>query len=107
MRGSISRSSLANWAARVLFGSITSVGRCSRSASQATVAVLPVPVAPSSTVSGEPDLIRFSSSAIAAGWSPAGVISVTTSNGATRRRKSVTGRIRFSFAAPFNCRVGV
>ncbi len=96
MCGSISRSSLANWAASVLFGSMTRVGRCSRSASQATVAVLPVPVAPSSTVSLAPALIRFSIAAIAAGWSPAGTMSVTTSNGATRRCRSVTGRMRAS-----------
>jgi hypothetical protein len=75
-------------------GSITSVGRCSRSASQATVAVLPVPVAPSSTVSLAPSLIRFSIAAMACGWSPAGTMSVMTSNGATRRCRSVTGEVK-------------
>ena len=54
VRGRSSRSSLANWAASVLLGCITSVGRCTRSASQATVAVLPVPVAPSRTTSCSP-----------------------------------------------------
>ena len=37
---------------------MTSTGRCSCSATQATVAVLPVPVAPSRTVSFSPSLIR-------------------------------------------------
>ena len=85
MCGSISRSSLANCAASVLFGSMTRVGRCSFSASQAIVAVLPVPVAPSSTVSFSPARIRRSIAAMACGWSPAGTMSVTTSNGATLR----------------------
>ena len=40
-------------------GSITSIGRCSRSASQAVVAVLPVPVAPMSTTSWTPPVIRL------------------------------------------------
>ncbi len=90
--GSISRSSLANWAASVLFGSMTSTGRCSRSAIQATDAVLPVPVAPSRTVFTSPAPMRLSISAIAVGWSPAGTMSVMTWNGATLRCKSVTGR---------------
>src|ERR1700722_6883336 len=90
--GSISRSSLANWAASVLFGSITSTGRCSRSAIQATDAVFPVPGAASRTVLVYPALTRRSISAIAVGWSPAGTMSVTTWNGATLRCKSVTGR---------------
>ena len=64
---------------------MTSTGRCSRSASQATVAVLPVPVAPSRTVSTDPARIRWSISPIARGWSPAGTMSVTTLNGATLR----------------------
>ena len=80
MFGSISRSSLASWAARVLFGAMISVGRCSRSISQAVVADLPVPVAPSSTTSFSPARMRFSSSAIAVGWSPDGSNSVMTSN---------------------------
>jgi hypothetical protein len=64
---------LASWAASVLFGAITSVGRWTRSISQAVVADLPVPVAPRRTTSFSPALIRFSSSSIAAGWSPAGL----------------------------------
>ncbi len=71
---------------------MTSSGRCSCSAIQATVAVLPVPVAPSSTVCSSPARMRREISAIAAGWSPAGVMSEMTSNGATLRCKSVTGR---------------
>jgi hypothetical protein len=67
--GSISRNSLASWAASVLFGAITSVGRCSRSISQAVVADLPVPVAPSSTTSFSPAGSARSSSSMAAGWS--------------------------------------
>ena len=47
--GSSSRNSLASCAASVLLGASTRVGRCSRSTSQAVVALLPVPVAPSST----------------------------------------------------------
>ena len=38
----------ASWAASDLFGSIISVGRCARSIIQAIVAVLPLPVMPSS-----------------------------------------------------------
>src|ERR1051326_3873991 len=71
---------------------MTSTGRCSRSAIQATVAVLPVPVAPSSTVSFSSARTRRVISAIAVGWSPAGTMSVMTVNGATLRCKSVTGR---------------
>src|ERR1700757_4847888 len=71
---------------------MTSTGRCSFSATHATVAVFPVPVAPSSTVSFSPARTRLSISAIAAGWSPAGTMSVTTRNGATFRCRSVTGR---------------
>jgi hypothetical protein len=40
--------------------------------SQAVVADLPVPVAPSSTMSGSPAFTRRASSAIACGWSPLG-----------------------------------
>ncbi|SKT95793.1 Uncharacterised protein [Mycobacteroides abscessus subsp. abscessus] len=72
MCGNISRSSLANCAARVLLGAMTSVGRCKRSMSQAVVADLPVPVAPRSTTSFSPARTLRSSSAIAPGWSPAG-----------------------------------
>src|SRR5579863_9768040 len=71
---------------------MTSTGRCSFSATHATVAVFPVPVAPSSTMSFSPARIRLSISAIAVGWSPAGTMSVTTRNGATFRCRSVTGR---------------
>src|SRR5213082_1118238 len=53
--------------------------------SHAVVALLPVPVAPSSTTSFSPFLIRSVSSAIAAGWSPAGLNSLMTSKGATTR----------------------
>src|SRR6266700_7812501 len=60
---------------------------------QAMVAVLPVPVAPSSTVSFAPARTPRSIAAMACGWSPAGTISVMTSNGATRRCRSVTGRM--------------
>jgi len=65
--GKISRSSFANWAASVLFGARTRVGRCRFSTSQATVAVLPVPVAPSSTMSCSPAAMRAVRSAMAAG----------------------------------------
>jgi hypothetical protein len=82
---------LANCAASVLFGCITSNGRCTRSATQATVAVLPVPVAPRSTTSCSPPRMRFSMSSIAVGWSPDGWNSEMTSNGATLRLRSVTG----------------
>jgi hypothetical protein len=56
-----------------LFGASTSVGRCSFSTSQAVVALLPVPVAPSSTTCRSPRFTRDVSSAIAVGWSPEGV----------------------------------
>ena len=46
------------------------------------MAVFPVPVAPSRTVSRSPAGYRRSISAIALGWSPDGTMSVTTSNGA-------------------------
>src|SRR5699024_233446 len=90
--GSISRSSLASWAASVLFGAITRVGRCTCSTSHAVVADLPVPVAPRSTTSFSPRPSRSVSSAIAAGWSPAGSNSLTTWKGASVRRMSPTGR---------------
>ncbi|CKP81706.1 Uncharacterised protein [Mycobacterium tuberculosis] len=79
MCGNISRSSFASWAANVLLGAITRVGRCRRSISHAVVADFPVPVAPSNTTSRSPALIRRSSSSIAAGWSPAGACGLTTS----------------------------
>ena len=83
---------MANWAASVLFGAITRVGRCSRSMSQAVVADLPVPVAPSSTTSRSPARIRRSRSSMAAGWSPAGRCGLTTSNFAPDRTTSSTAR---------------
>ena len=49
---------------------ITRVGRCSRSINQAVVADLPVPVAPSSTLSLAPDPMRSVNASMAAGWSP-------------------------------------
>src|SRR5699024_9045956 len=91
--GRSSRNSFANWAARVLFGAITRVGRWTCSISHAAVADLPVPVAPSSTTSFSPAFRRSVSSAIAVGWSPAGWYSETTSSGAVLRCKSVTGRM--------------
>jgi hypothetical protein len=42
-----------------LFGAITRVGRCACSISHAVVADLPVPVAPSSTVSGRAGVDAF------------------------------------------------
>ena len=91
--GSSSRNSLASWAARVLLGAMTSVGRCTCSISHAVVADLPVPVAPSRTTSCSPALIRAARSAIAAGWSPLGSKSETTPKGATVRWRSVVGRM--------------
>ena len=84
---------MASCAASVLFGAITSVGRCSRSTSQAVVADLPVPVAPSSTESRAPDLIRCSSASMAAGWSPEGSNSLTTLKVPWVGTMSVTARI--------------
>ena len=72
LSGNSWRSSLANCAASVLLGCITSSGRWSCSATHATVAVLPVPVAPSSTTSWSPPEMRRVISLIAAGWSPDG-----------------------------------
>jgi len=63
---------LASWAASVLFGAITRVGRWSFSIIHAVVADLPVPVAPSRTTSFSPALMRLARSAMAAGWSPLG-----------------------------------
>ncbi len=57
--------------------------------SQAVVADLPVPVAPSSTTSVSPALMRPASSAIAAGWSPLGEYSLMTSNGRIARVGSI------------------
>ena len=91
---------MASCAASVLFGAITSVGRWSRSTSQAVVADFPVPVAPSSTTSFSPAWIRRARSSIAVGWSPLGRYSLTTSNGATVRWRSVTGRMGPPYVAP-------
>ena len=77
---------------------MTSVGRCTCSTSQAVVALLPVPVAPSSTTSGSPASSRRVSSAIAAGWSPAGAKSLTTSNRRVERFRSVASRGTDGFA---------
>jgi hypothetical protein len=96
--GSSCRSSLANWAARVLFGCMTRAGRWSRSTAHATDAVLPVPVAPRRTTSCSPARIRRSMSSIAVGWSPEGSNSEITSNGATLRLRSVTGLMPWSLA---------
>jgi hypothetical protein len=63
-----------------LFGAITKVGRCSRSMSQAVVADLPVPVAPSNTLSFAPARMRSVNASMADGWSPDGANSETTSN---------------------------
>src|SRR5262245_45646493 len=79
---------------------MTSTGRCTCSATQATVAVLPVPVAPRRTTSCSPPLIRLVISAMAAGWSPLGSKSDTTLNGATRRSRSVTGRMCRAYGGP-------
>src|SRR3954469_8157458 len=94
-----SRNSLASWAASVLLGAMTRVGRCTCSMSQAVVADLPVPVAPSRTVSVSPALTRRASSAIAVGWSPLGVYSEITSKGATVRWRSVVGRMDQPYVA--------
>src|SRR5205823_437017 len=82
-----------SWAARVLFGAITSVGRWSFSIIHAVVADLPVPVAPSRTTSFSPASMRLASSAMAAGWSPLGWYALTTSKGASVRSMLETGRM--------------
>src|SRR3712207_2776686 len=68
---------------------MTSVGRCSFSISQAVVADLPVPVAPSRTTSFSPPLTRSASAWIAAGWSPDGSKSLTTVKRPCVGRRSV------------------
>src|SRR6478752_3179978 len=73
--------------------------RSTSSMSQAVVADLPVPVAPSSTVSVSPARTRRPSSAIAVGWSPLGVYSEITSKGATVRWRSVVGRMAQPYVA--------
>src|SRR6476661_7428996 len=78
---------------------MTRVGRWTCSMSQAVVADLPVPVAPSRTVSVSPALTRRASSAIAVGWSPLGVYSEITSKGATVRWRSVVGRMAQPYVA--------
>src|SRR4051794_33601001 len=71
---------------------MTSVGRCTCSISQAVVADLPVPVAPSSTVSVSPALTRSAIALIAVGWSPEGSNSLTTRNCPRVGRRSVEVR---------------
>src|SRR5687768_9775596 len=71
---------------------MTSVGRWTCSISQAVVADLPVPVAPSRTTSCSPRLTRSARSLIAAGWSPAGSKSLTTRNLPWVGRRSVVVR---------------
>ena len=61
-------------------------------ASQAVVADLPVPVAPSSTTSRCPSPSLRASSSIAWGWSPAGSYSLTTVKSAVARSISPMGR---------------
>ena len=78
---------------RLVRAPCTSVGRCTCSISQAVVADLPVPVAPSRTTSFSPALTAPPSSAIACGWSPLGSKSLTTWKGATVRWMSVVGRM--------------
>src|SRR3954468_4887840 len=60
--------------------------------SQAVVADLPVPVAPSSTVSVSPALTRSARAVMAAGWSPEGSNSLTTRNLPRVGRRSVDAR---------------
>src|SRR4029078_879027 len=63
-----SRNSFASCAASVLLWASTRVGRCTASTSHAVVADLPVPVAPRSTTSVSPALMRAASSGVACGW---------------------------------------
>jgi hypothetical protein len=82
-----------------LFGAMTRVGRWTCSTTQAVVADLPVPVAPSSTTSFSPPLMRRAISSMAVGWSPLGAKSETTWKGATVRLMSVVGRMRQRYAS--------
>src|SRR4051794_6111027 len=79
---------------------MTRTGRCTRSVSQPTVAVLPVPVAPSRTTSCSPETIRRSRSAMAVGWSPDGSKPASILKGATVRCRSVIGRMHRAYAGP-------
>ena len=72
---------MQSWAASVLLWAITSVGRCSRSTAKAIVAVLPVPVAPSSVTKRSPADTPSTISAIACGWSPVGLKAPEKRNG--------------------------
>ena len=64
---------MASWAPSDLLGAITRVGRWSCSTTCATVNVFPVPVAPSSVLYRAPPATAAHSSAMALGWSPAGL----------------------------------
>ncbi len=88
-------------------GAITRVGRCSRSMSHAVVADLPVPVAPSSTTSRSPAVIRRSSSSMAAGWSPAGAYWTDDLEAAACAHEAIygVGGGRYSECASTGCSV--
>ena len=73
--------SLYSWAARVLLGARIRAGRWVCSMTLAMVKVLPEPVTPSSTWSRSPSAAWATSSAMAAGWSPAGVYFVSSRKG--------------------------
>jgi hypothetical protein len=68
-------------------------GRCVASITLAMVKVLPVPVAPSSTWLRSPSSTPSTSSAMAVGWSPAGVNSVCMTK---RRPPSSLARVSTS-----------
>ena len=78
------RNSLQSWAASVLLWAITSAGRWSSWIAPAIVIVLPVPVAPSSVVKRSPASTASAISAIAWGWSAAGVKTGSRRNSGTR-----------------------
>ena len=86
--GKNSRNSLQSCAASVLLCAMISVGFWISSMSQAIVAVLPVPVAPSSVWKRSPARIDSASFAIAAGWSPVGTYSEDVLNGGIREQVS-------------------
>src|SRR3954454_12739505 len=73
--------------------------------SQAVVADLPVPVAPSRTTSVSPALTRSASALIAAGWSPEGSNSLTTVKRPCVGRRSVVVRTRRRYDAGVTERV--
>src|SRR5207302_7983615 len=70
--GKNSRNSLQSCAASVLLWAITSAGLPTFSIVQAIVAVLPVPVAPTSVWNRSPATRPSPSVSIARGWSPVG-----------------------------------